>query len=102
MYTWSHGKMSLVTRTGTVIPGVGTVQGVMDAGRRVSCPFGTRVNDRGQVLFTAKLQGTETAGSDVLLVATATGTVLRRAGVARHEDAELVAATARGSRSSRQ
>jgi hypothetical protein len=71
VYSWSNGTLSLVARTGTVIPGVGTVQGVLDAG--AFYPFGTRVNDRGEVFFTAKLQGTGDGGSDVLFVATPAG-----------------------------
>ena len=32
LYTWSNGTLSLVARTGTVIPGVGTIQALLSPG----------------------------------------------------------------------
>jgi hypothetical protein len=69
LYTWSHGKVSLVARTGTVIPGVGTIQALMSPGEEGSTsPFGggEAINNRGQIVF----QATLTDGRGVLLLAT--------------------------------
>jgi hypothetical protein len=67
LYLFSKGSFSLVTRTGTVIPGLGTIAYLGLA------PFftfpaatGAIINERGQVLFFATLSD----GSGVLLVAT--------------------------------
>jgi hypothetical protein len=82
LYVWSHGSLRLVARTGTVIPGVGTIAHlVMNV--LVAIPSttlfpnsGAHNNDRGQVLFGATLCDigvTPCATSDgrgVLLVAT--------------------------------
>lgn len=64
LYVWSRGSLRLVARTGTVIPGVGTIAqlqspafGYLDC--RVS------MNDHGDVFF----QATLTDGRGVLLVA---------------------------------
>jgi hypothetical protein len=56
LFQWSHGRLSLIARTGTVIPGVGTV----------STTSGAINNNRGQVIF----QATLTDGSGVFLLAT--------------------------------
>jgi hypothetical protein len=74
VYVASHGAIRLVARSGTVIPGVGTIS---QLGQFVNPPmnnppaFGTggMLNDRGQVLFNATL----TDGTGVLLVATPAG-----------------------------
>jgi hypothetical protein len=72
LYVWSHGSLSLVARTGTEIPGVGTI---VHLGTNVptvqqSSVFvpnsGAHNNDRGQVVFGATLSD----GRGVLLVAT--------------------------------
>jgi hypothetical protein len=64
VYLWSHGTLSVIARTGTVIPGHRTL-----AEMQPPSPFagsGGLSNDRGQVF----LQGTLTDGTGVLLVAT--------------------------------
>lgn len=61
LYISSRGSVRLVARTGTVIPGVGTIA-------TVKPPFGyggAMMNERGQVLFQAGL----TDGAQVLLIA---------------------------------
>jgi hypothetical protein len=75
LFEWSHGDLSLVARTGTVIPGVGTVDSLVMGVIVVPPPpvpvpnSGAVNNDRGQVLFGATLED----GQGVLLVATPTG-----------------------------
>ena len=72
LYVWSHGSLRLVARTGTEIPGVGTVAHLVR-----TCPCsppptvfvpnsGANNNDRGQVVFGATLSD----GRGVLLLAT--------------------------------
>jgi hypothetical protein len=75
-YQWSHGQLSVVARTGTVLAGVGTVRTfVPPAGVVIPAPTvfvpnsGAINNDRGQVLFSALL----TDGRYVLLLATPSG-----------------------------
>jgi hypothetical protein len=70
VFLWSNGTTSVVAMSGQKVSGVGTIENLGVLG---GFPFGTRVNDYGQVLLTAKLVGTNTAGSDVLLKATPTG-----------------------------
>jgi hypothetical protein len=82
LYLWSHGSLRLVARTGTVIPGVGTIAHlVMNVLVAIPSPTlvpnsGAHNNDRGQVVFGATLcdaGATPCATSDgrgVLLVAT--------------------------------
>jgi hypothetical protein len=72
LFQWSHGHLSLIARTGTVLPGVGTVKNLV-MGVIVTPPPPTLVpnssavnNDRGQVLFGATL----TDGRGVLLLDT--------------------------------
>jgi hypothetical protein len=72
MYQWSHGQLSLIARTGTVIPGVGTVASVTNPSAIVVGPptgvfptSGAVNNDRGQVLFAVTL----TNGTGVMLLA---------------------------------
>jgi hypothetical protein len=72
LYVWSHGALGLVARTGTVIPGVGTITHlVMSALVVLQSPAfvpnsGAHNNDQGQVVFGATLSD----GRGVLLVAT--------------------------------
>jgi hypothetical protein len=71
LYVWSRGSLRLVARTGTVIPGVGTISltttGVSIFPPPASLfPLTGPINDHGQVLFGATL----TDGRGVLLVAT--------------------------------
>jgi hypothetical protein len=74
-YVSSHGTLHLVARTGTVIPGVGTISylGEFLNGSGGTNPpaysMGGQINNRGQVLFTA----TMTNGTQALLVATPAG-----------------------------
>jgi hypothetical protein len=71
LYTWSRGTLSLVARTGTVIPGVGTIQALLSPGEEGSTsPFGggEAINEHGQIVFQAAL----TDGRGVLLLATPT------------------------------
>ena len=82
LYVWSHGSLSLVARTGTEIPGVGTIAHLSMNVPTVEGPSvfepnsGANNNDRGQVVFGATLcdaGATPCATSDgrgVLLVAT--------------------------------
>ena len=74
-YVWSHGTMHLVARTGTVIPGVGTISYLgefLNSSGGTNPPaysMGGQINNRGQVFFTA----TMTNGTQALLVATPAG-----------------------------
>jgi hypothetical protein len=72
LFVWSRGSLRLVARTGTVIPGMGTVAGLFTGANSIPPPPGSSPNsgainnDRGQVLFTATFED----GTDALLVAT--------------------------------
>jgi hypothetical protein len=73
LYLFSHGKVRLVARTGTPIPGVGTIAQLVMAVPLVPPPpkiffpnSGANNNNRGQVVFGATL----TDGRGVLLLAT--------------------------------
>jgi hypothetical protein len=78
LYAWSRGLLHLVARTGTVIPGVGTIAGLRMNVLRVAPPpvfvpnSGAHNNDRGQVVFDASLVENDEQGEQrgVLLVAT--------------------------------
>jgi hypothetical protein len=78
LYVWSHGSLRLVARTGTVIPGVGTIAQLVMNVLRVSPPpvfvpnSGAHNNDRGQVVFGARHVEKDEHGEQrgVLLVAT--------------------------------
>jgi hypothetical protein len=67
LYVFSEGSLSLVARTGTIIPGLGKIAYL---GLAPFFPFpaatGSIINDHGQVLFFATLSD----GRGVLLVAT--------------------------------
>jgi len=69
LYVSSRGSLHLVARTGTVIPGVGTIAHLQPPGPVGNAypNSGAIINDRGQVFFQATL-GDGTTG--VLLVAT--------------------------------
>lgn len=60
LYVWSEGELQLVARTGTVVPGVGTLASLQPFGFN-----GAVMNDRGQVAFVARLD----TGRVVLLIA---------------------------------
>jgi hypothetical protein len=75
LYVWSHGSPPrLVARTGTVIPGIGTI-GQVSTGTMIIpppppgtfYPAGGPINNRGQILFGATLSDGKTG---VLLLAT--------------------------------
>lgn len=72
LYVWSHGAVQLVARTGTVIPGVGTI-GQVATGTSIIppppsyFPASGPINDHGQILFGATLSDGTTG---VLLLAT--------------------------------
>src|SRR4029077_21282202 len=75
LYQWSHGQVSVIARTGTVIPGVGTIAAVTNPSAIVVGPpagvfptSGAVNNDRGQVLFAVTL----TDGTGVMLLYTPT------------------------------
>ena len=74
LFVWSSGSLRLVARTGTVLPGVGKVDGMVMGVIVIPPPpilvpnSGAINNDLGQVLFGAKLSD----GRGVLLLATPT------------------------------
>ena len=74
LYVWSHGVLHVVARTGTVIPGLGTIRHLATFVTGFPPPpvntpnSGATNNDRGQLFFAATL----TDGRGVLLVATPT------------------------------
>jgi hypothetical protein len=75
VYQWSAGKLTVIARTGTVIPGVGTIDTISSPTSIVVPPppvfspnGGAINNDHGQVLFSATL----TDGRTVLLLYTPT------------------------------
>jgi hypothetical protein len=67
VYVSSHGSLRLVARTGTVLPGIGTIA-LLGYPFDVPVDTGGLVNDRGQVLLYATLVD----GRGVLLLATPT------------------------------
>jgi hypothetical protein len=71
VYIASHGSVQLVARTGTVLPGIGTISrlGQFTIPNGFAFGAGGMINDHGQVLLNATL----TNGTGVLLVATPTG-----------------------------
>jgi hypothetical protein len=88
LYQWSNGTLSVLARTGTVLPGIGTIETLTSSSSIVIPPpvvfypnGGAINNDRGEVLYSATL----TDGSDVLLLATPTPV--------RHPDAVAASAT---------
>ncbi len=74
LYVWSRGTVRLIARTGTVIPGVGTVVALLPpdfvgSGFPYAYVGGTS-NDRGQVVFTAAVDDGSGTLRGVLLLAT--------------------------------
>jgi hypothetical protein len=76
IYQWSRGEVTLIARTGTVLPDVGTIRtltapaAIVIPPPPVFVPDGGAINnDRGQVLFSAGL----TDGRTVLLLLTPEG-----------------------------
>ena len=67
VFLWSHGSLSLVAKTGTVIPGVGTIASFDQYGRGLPNGY-VHINDPGHVAFAAVL----TDGTVALLLATPT------------------------------
>jgi hypothetical protein len=75
LFQWSHGELSLIARSGTVLPGVGTVAN-LDFNVTITPPppilipnSGAVNNDRGQVLFGARLED----GRSVMILYTPMG-----------------------------
>jgi hypothetical protein len=68
-YVYSHGVINLVARTGTVIPGVGTIAYFYTSDAVPFQTTGGATNSRGQVVLTATL----TDGRVVLFVASPSG-----------------------------
>ena len=76
LYQWSEGELSLVARSGTVLPGIGTIKSLTSPASIIIGPSpgffangGAINNDRGQVLYSATLVG----GTGVLLLDTPEG-----------------------------
>ncbi|HEV3078775.1 MAG TPA: choice-of-anchor tandem repeat NxxGxxAF-containing protein [Gemmataceae bacterium] len=65
VYLWSHGALTLVAKTGTQIPGVGTIAGLDQYGTGLPNGY-VDLNARGQIAFAAVL----TNGGGALLLAT--------------------------------
>ena len=72
LYVASRGSVRLVARTGTVIPGVGTIVELVppDLVGTGSVPSPTGANERGQILFTAAVNDGSGALRGVILLAT--------------------------------
>jgi hypothetical protein len=75
LYLWSKGQTTLIARSGTVLPGVGTIAALTSPSNIIVGPSpgvsptgGAYMNDRDQVFFACTL----TDGSEVLLLATPT------------------------------
>jgi len=68
VYVWSHGAITLVAKTGTVVPGVGTITSLDQYGEGLPNGF-VALNDRGQVAFAVTLE----SGGGALLLATPGG-----------------------------
>ena len=77
LYVWSKGQIHLVAKTGTEVPGAGTIAQLVTSGAVLPEPdeefftpdSGANMNDHGQLAFGATL----TNGAEVLLVATPSG-----------------------------
>jgi hypothetical protein len=72
VFLWSHGALSLVAKTGTVVPGVGTIASLDQYGSGLPNGY-VHLNARGQVAFGVTL----TDGGGALLLATPTGPLVR-------------------------
>jgi hypothetical protein len=67
IWLWSHGQLSLVARSGTVLPGIGTVSQMLARSFIVIPPpinfssvCGTIINDRGVIVFQPSLTDSRT------------------------------------------
>lgn len=76
LYVSSEGSLRLVARTGTVIPGVGTIVALLppDLVGTGADQFPIGANDRGQILFTAAVDDASGVLRGVLILATPTDT----------------------------
>jgi hypothetical protein len=68
VFLWSRGSLTLVAKTGTVVPGVGTIASLDQYSTGLPTSY-VDLNDLGQVAFTAVLQ----SGGEALLLATPGG-----------------------------
>jgi hypothetical protein len=57
-YNVYSGKLNMVARTGMGLPGVGRIEN-MGNGRDSFASSGIALNDTGQILFPAKVEGNE-------------------------------------------
>ena len=71
LYSYSNGTLSLIARSGTVLPGIGTIQSLHSPGElgNPTAIGGAATNERGQVVFQAAL----TSGDGVMILATPKG-----------------------------
>src|SRR5262249_21215024 len=76
VYVWSHGSLTLVAKTGAMVPGVGTIAGMDQVGRGLPSSY-VDINDKGQVAFGVTL----TNGGGALLLAPPGGEGSRDASV---------------------
>ncbi|MBI3910763.1 MAG: hypothetical protein HY320_07500 [Armatimonadetes bacterium] len=73
LYVGSHGSPKLVARTGTVIPGVGTIVALLPPDLVGTFPYtyiGGASNERGQIVFTAAVDDGSGTLQGLLLTAT--------------------------------
>jgi hypothetical protein len=72
LYVWSRKSLSLIARTGTVVPGIGTIVELLapDLVGAGNSPFSIGANERGDVLFTAAVDDGSATLKGVLLIAT--------------------------------
>jgi hypothetical protein len=71
LYSYANGALNLIARSGTVIPGIGSIQSLHSPGElgNPTAIGGAATNERGQVVFQAAL----TSGVGVMLLATPKG-----------------------------
>ena len=72
LYVWSRKSLTLIARTGTVVPGIGTIVELLapDLVGAGNSPFSIGGNERGDVLFTAAVDDGSATLKGVLLIAT--------------------------------
>ena len=70
LYLWRQGALSLVAKTGTVIPGVGTISTLDDFYPPGFGNSQVAISAKGAILFAARMAG---GGGDALLLATPSG-----------------------------